>query len=215
MKPRNIPTLNNGDSKHRYLLDPGHGGIKDGEYQTPGKRSPQWEDGSQIFEGELNRDIASRIAEQLRSLCIDFDYTVAPNNPADLSLGSRAGKFNELFRQDDRHVFWSIHSNAGGGTGFEVYTYPNESYSDEVATILAEKFTEYFPDMPLRADHSDGDPDKESAFYVLRKTIGPAILAENLFMDTYDPDFLILDSEDGRQRIADMHVAAIREIEGV
>ena len=37
------------------LLDNGHGGIINGEYQTPGKRSPVWADGSQLFEGEFNR----------------------------------------------------------------------------------------------------------------------------------------------------------------
>ena len=39
------------------LLDAGHGGIIDGEYQTSGKRSPKWGDGSQYFEGKGNRQI--------------------------------------------------------------------------------------------------------------------------------------------------------------
>jgi N-acetylmuramoyl-L-alanine amidase len=202
-------------SKHRYVLDPGHGGIKDGVYQTPGKRSPKWDDGSQLFEGEFNRYLTALIAQQLQELQIDFCYTVAPNNPVDVTLGSRSGFFNELYRADTRHVFWSNHANAGGGTGFEVYTFPGESYSDELATILAESFRAYFPDLPLRADHTDGDVDKEAHFAVLKHTAGPAILAENLFMDTYDPDFLILNSIEGRQKLADMHVNAIRKIEGV
>ena len=55
--------LNNPTPKSNYLwiLDNGHGGIIDGEYQTAGKRSPIWEDGSQLFEGEFNRAIVDRL----------------------------------------------------------------------------------------------------------------------------------------------------------
>ena len=43
-------------SRLRILLDNGHG------QETPGKRSPVWADGSQLFEYEFNRDIVRRIA---------------------------------------------------------------------------------------------------------------------------------------------------------
>ena len=39
--------------KYTWLLDPGHGGMIDGEYQTAGKRSPEFEFG-QYFEGVGN-----------------------------------------------------------------------------------------------------------------------------------------------------------------
>lgn len=35
----------------------------------------------------------------------------------------------------------------------------------------------------MRTDLSDGDKDKESGFYILKHTIMPAVLTENLFMD--------------------------------
>ena len=43
----------------KILLDNGHG------YDTPGKRSPIWPDGSQLFEWEFNRvdKIASKLFE--------------------------------------------------------------------------------------------------------------------------------------------------------
>ena len=57
-------------------------------------------------------------------------------------------------------------------------------------------------------DYSDGDPDKESQFYILKHTKCPAILTENFFMDTKkDCDFIL--SNTGRNQIANMHVAAI------
>lgn len=37
------------------ILDAGHG------YNTKGKRSPVWSDGSQLFEWEFNRDVVKRI----------------------------------------------------------------------------------------------------------------------------------------------------------
>lgn len=39
------------------ILDAGHG------YNTKGKRSPVWSDGSQLFEWEFNRDVVKRIRE--------------------------------------------------------------------------------------------------------------------------------------------------------
>ena len=55
---------------------------------------------------------------------------------------------------------------------------------------------------------SNGNPGKESQFYILKNTLCPAVLTENFFMDTKkDCDFLL--SENGRELIADMHVEAI------
>jgi len=54
-------------SRYTWLLDPGHGGFIDGVYQTAGKRSPMFPDGSQVFEGEFNRDIVRRIIDLSRS----------------------------------------------------------------------------------------------------------------------------------------------------
>ncbi|MEF1204613.1 hypothetical protein [Photobacterium damselae] len=44
-----------------FILDAGHGGIINGQYQTEGKRSPIWDDGSQLFEGEFNRAVVKGI----------------------------------------------------------------------------------------------------------------------------------------------------------
>jgi N-acetylmuramoyl-L-alanine amidase len=35
----------------------------------------------------------------------------------------------------------------------------------------------------LRMDYSDGDPDFEQPFYILKHTLCPAVLTENLLMD--------------------------------
>ena len=43
------------------ILDPGHG------FNTEGKRSPVWEDGTQLFEWEFNRDIARAVKRSCRN----------------------------------------------------------------------------------------------------------------------------------------------------
>ena len=48
-------------SRYTWLLDPGHGGIIDGVYQTAGKRSPIFPDGSVLYEGEFNRSVVKHL----------------------------------------------------------------------------------------------------------------------------------------------------------
>ena len=49
-----VEAKDNDESNYLWILDNGHGGMIDGVYQTPGKRSPVWPDGTQLFEGEFN-----------------------------------------------------------------------------------------------------------------------------------------------------------------
>ena len=66
----------------------------------------------------------------------------------------------------------------------------------------------------MRKDtYSDGDVDKEANFWVLAKTVMPAILSENFFMTNYDNCHKYLMSEEGRDRIAKIHFQMIQEIE--
>lgn len=188
------------------LLDNGHG------KETAGKRSPIWSDGSQLFEWEFNRDIVRRIAEKLQADGIPYRVLVPEEN--DISLTERARRANEYAKEFNGKAYvLSIHANAGGGTGWEVYTSPGQTPSDAIATVFFEEAgREFVPDgWRMRSDYSDGDPDKEANFAILTKTTCPAILTENFFMDT-EKDCRFIMSEDGRERIANMHVAAIKRV---
>lgn len=187
------------------LLDNGHGGLINGEYQTPGKRSPVWDDGSQLFEGEFNRSIVARIVESLTSLIIPY-VIIAPET-RDVKLSTRVKRANEI--QDESCFYLSVHSNAGGGNGFEVFTSPGETTSDKIATIFGEEYKKTFPQKKLRTDYSDGDLDKEAAFTVIKKTRMPAVLTENFFMDNEEECKEILMTKQGRDLIAEFHVNAI------
>jgi N-acetylmuramoyl-L-alanine amidase len=188
------------------LLDNGHG------KETAGKRSPVWSDGSQLFEWEFNRDIVRRIAEKLQADGIPYRVLVPEEN--DVSLTERARRANEYAKEFNGKAYvLSIHANAGGGTGWEVYTSPGQTASDAIATVFFEEAgREFVPDgWRMRSDYSDGDPDKEANFAILTKTTCPAVLTENFFMDT-EKDCRFIMSEDGRERIANMHVAAIKRV---
>lgn len=193
-------------SKPIIILDNGHG------METPGKRSPIWDDGKQLFEYEFNRDVVRRISAALNERKIENVILVPEWN--DIPLADRAKRANDIAKGNKGGaILISVHANAGGGTGWEVYTSPGQTKADPLATMLyneAEK--EFAPDgWKMRADHFDGDPDKEAQFYILTKTTCPAVLTENFFMDT-EKDCRFIMSEDGRERIANMHVAAIKRV---
>lgn len=187
------------------LLDNGHGGLVNGQYQTSGKRSPVWNDGSQLFEGEFNRAIVARIIESLTALNISY-INIAPEH-RDVTLSTRIKRANNIQTSDCFYL--SVHANAGGGHGFEVFTSPGETLSDKIATIFGEEYRKVFPDKRLRADYTDGDIDKEADYAVVKKTRMPAILTENFFMDNEEECKDILMTKTGRDLIAEFHVNAI------
>jgi N-acetylmuramoyl-L-alanine amidase len=199
-------------SKYKYILDNGHGGMINGVYQTNGKCSPVWPDGRQLFEGEFNRDIVKRLSNMLTEANIQNFILVSEES--DISLAQRVIRANNInLGHNKQTVLVSIHANAGGGTGFEVHTYKGQSKSDKLATIFHQEMVKQFPTMKARGDWSDGEPDWDSDFAILRNTSMPAILTENFFMDTLTPDCELLMSDEGREKIAIAHYNAIMIIE--
>lgn len=185
------------------ILDNGHG------IETPGKRSPVWGDGSQLFEWEFNRDIVNRIMAKCSRAGIQAVKLVPET--FDVPLAERCKRANRWHDVNGESIVVSIHANAGGGTGFEVYTSPGETKADEIATALIDQLQQDFPEIKMRKDLADGDPDKEANFYILKHTKAPAILAENLFMDN-EQDCRLLMAEDFRERLADSYVEFLKKV---
>lgn len=187
-----------------FLLDNGHG------KETPGKRSPVWPDGSQLFEWSFNRDMVSRIKEKaIRSGLLVVELVPETEDVSLEERVRRANKWHDV--TNGRAVLISIHANAGGGMGFEVYTSPGITKADRIATVIFNGIKAAFPGMKMRTDESDGDPDKEAGFYILKNTRCPAVLVENLFMDNY-ADCRFLFQEDFKNRLADAYVEAMQKI---
>jgi len=202
------------DSKYLWIFDNGHGGIIDGVYQTAGKRSPIWSDGSQLFEGEFNRAIVKRLVKMCNEAGIDCINLV--DTEEDVSLSSRTTKANEIYRESEKPcIYVSVHANGfsdESANGWEVYTSTGQTKSDAIADVLYEKAKAEFPDHRMRKDTRDNDNDKEANFWVLAQTAMSAILSENFFM-TNEEECKLLMSEDGRDRIAKIHFEMIKELE--
>jgi len=203
--------LQMGKSNYLWLLDAGHGGLtKDGKYTTGPAKMFTFPDGVTVYEGVINRKIADLVYNALESKQIDF--ALVYDDVEDTPLSQRTMTADNVYRKDKRAVYLSVHSNAGGGSGFEIFTSPGQTKSDKIANIFCEIYQKRFPGFPFRADKSDGDADKEADFYVLRKTDCPALLVENLFFDNRtDANFLL--SPAGQKQIADCIVEAIETCE--
>lgn len=183
------------------ILDNGHG------INTQGKRSPVY-DGIQLFEYEFNRDIVNRITNKLREKGIE-PHILVPEIE-DISLSERVNRVKLLWKQTNKQCFLiSIHANAGGGTGWEAWTSFGQTESDTITNVFYNIAQRDLKGWSIRKDDTtDGDMDKEAAFYILHHTPCPAVLTENMFMDTLK-DFIYITSTQGREEIADLHVKAI------
>ena len=111
----------------------------------------------------------------------------------------------------------SLHLNAAGdgtkwmnATGWSCYTCRGQTESDKLADCLYQAAIKNFPGKRIRTDDSDKDPDWEENFYILRKSLCPAVLTENFFQDCLS-DVLFLHSKAGKQAVVDTHVEGIVE----
>lgn len=198
------------DKGYLWLLDPGHGGIDaNGKYTTGLKKMFDHGD-YKIYEGNINRVITKILVKMLTQAKIR--HVVIPDWVKDTPLKKRVDIADEYYRLNKEAIFLSIHSNAGGGHGNEIYTSPGQTKSDKVAQIFCEMYQKMLPDMRFRKDTSDHDDDKEAPFYVLRKTDCPAVLVENGFFDNRkDADFLR--STKGQIAYADTLFESIKLVE--
>lgn len=192
------------------LLDPGHGGVIDGIYQTdkgfnidkPGSYTKGYvhAPGVGIMEGEFNRAIVNRVKAMMFAAgypCVDI-----VNSQEDVPLKRRTQRANDYYyNETEGCILISIHANAGKGTGHETFTSPGETSADPLAEEMIDALIEGLP-IRLRADKSDGDHDKEARFWMVMQTVMPAMLVECGFMDRLEPDFELLMSEEGRDQIA-------------
>ena len=189
----------------KIFIDNGHG------LMTAGKRSPD----GQFREPFYNREIARRVVSDLRDRGLDAELLVSEDD--DISLVERVRRVNTAcFLLGKQNVILvSIHVNAAGNgskwlnaTGWSVYTCKGQTASDKLAECLCQAAIKNFPGRRIRTDMSDGDMDWEEGFYILRKSLCPAVLTENFFMDNHS-DLEYLQSRDGKQAVVDTHVEGI------
>ena len=143
------------------VIDPGHGGSDHGAT------------GYGLVEKNLNLSLAKAVQRNLNQY--ELEVVLTRENDTNPSLNARANYANNL----KADFFLSLHTNSGGGSGFESYVYSNApSSTTALRTILHTAIADYYS--------REGLPDrggKKENFAVLRETSMPSVLLENLFID--------------------------------
>ncbi|MDO3705934.1 N-acetylmuramoyl-L-alanine amidase [Micromonospora sp. C28SCA-DRY-2] len=148
----------------KVYIDPGHGGTDPGAV------------GNGLQEKALTLDISLQLRTILQA---NWAVDVRMSRTTDITRSL-------AYRTDDANawganLFVSVHINSGGGTGFESYRYPTA----DAATVNLHNAVHPKVLAAMRSVGSVTDRGPKTAnFHVLRETTMPAVLTENLFIDT-------------------------------
>ena len=160
------------------VLDPGHGGIDSGAV------------GNDLLEKNLNWVVANKIKEKLAKYNAQV-MVLQPSctNPRSTSADELTTPVREAIKLK-ADFFLSIHTNAGGGTGFESFVHNKANRTTDLIRNIIHDNT-----YPVFTKNNMPDRGKKRAnFYVLRKMQEagiPAMLIENGFIDNKkDAEFL-------------------------
>lgn len=188
------------------ILDNGHGNPP----LTGGKCSPD----KRIREYDWARDMVRRIAEKAKEAGIETHILVPEKT--DIKLNERTRRVNQICDEKGASncVLISVHINAAGADGkwhnargWTEWVAPKSSQNSKtLARLLYIEAT--------RANLKGNRADSPSCYWVgnfaiVRDTKCPAVLTENLFMDN-EEDAAFLESEDGKEIIANLHIEAIK-----
>lgn len=179
--------------KYTWLIDSGHGGIfSDGKYPTAPSKMFQHGPDKIFYEGQFNRIVKhGLIAELFRLGKTDKVIDVCPTN-LDLSLNVRCDIVNALDNAYDDCILLDLHSNAGGGTGIEVFAHPSSGRSQNFGNVFGQVMKDSFPGVKFRPGNDQ--LCKTANFQMLRETNCPAILPEFMFYDHYEDYIKLTDS---------------------
>lgn len=179
------------------------------------KMSPKKEDGTRFYEYQSNRRIARKLSMELDKLGVEYEYTIHPDDRNDMSLQNRVGKANAVAYKEGKNnvLFISLHSDALGmgdkwydANGYSIFTSVGDTKSDKYAKVFEEVAKEKLEPYKKKVRGL-----YEKNFYVLKHTICPAILLEQLFYSN-EEDLEFLESDDGVKVLVDIIVEAIKRI---
>ena len=169
----------------RIMIDPGHAGRN----VDPGAVNQS----TGLQEADVALFVSKLVETQLLAAGHTVKLTRTEWEPAETDdLDYRPSLSNDW----GADLFVSIHCNSAvspNAAGYEVWTSPGDTEGDALATCIYAQIAIEFPDRTGRADYSDGDPDKESRFYVLVHTNAPACLVEMAFISNDEEAALLSD----------------------
>lgn len=169
----------------RIVLDPGHAGRN----IDPGAVNQK----TGLKESDITLIVAKLVEKYLRAVGYEVKLTRTEWEHAETDdLSYRTALANDW----GADIFISLHCNSAANKsakGYEVWTSPGDTLGDRLATCIYKQIAAEFPDRAGRTDYSDGDPDKESRFYVLIHTDAPACLVEMAFISSDEEAALLAD----------------------
>ena len=189
----------------KILIDNGHG------IQTKGKRSPN----GKLLEYAYTRELARQIVKILKSRGYDSELLVPEDDDIPLSERVRRTNAHCQVLGKSNVILISLHLTAAGdgtrwmnATGWSCYTCKGQTESDRLADCLYKAAEQILKNQVIRTDYArDGDPDWEESFYILRKSLCPAVLTENFFMDSANVYYLM--SEIGKLALVNTHIEGV------
>lgn len=169
-------------------IDAGHG------MSTAGKRCLKSIDPNQTREWYLNDRIADRLQELLAAYNCKVIRVDDTTGAKDIALSARVRTANNV----KADVYISIHHNAGinGGSGGGTVVFYCSSQKERPGQA-ADLYHAIVSETGLRGNRSQAVIEK--SFYVIKKTIMPAFLIENGFMDSLNDTPVILTSAHGEK----------------
>lgn len=187
------------------IIDNGHG------KNTLGKCAPD----KSLFEWQWTREIAAMLCMRLYGINTIQTVILVPEEH-DISLKERVRRVNTIVHDakiaGKEVLLISIHINAAGhGTwknanGWSVWVANNASEKSKQFAQIA-----YSEALSLHLKGNRVVPKEQywtSNFYILKNTLCPAVLTENMFMDNQE-DVQFLNSEKGKEMIVKLHYNAI------
>ena len=187
------------------IIDNGHG------KNTPGKCAPD----KSLFEWQWTREIASMLCMRLYGINTIQTIILVPEEH-DVSLKERVRRVNTIVHDakiaGKEVLLISIHINAAGhgtwknASGWSVWVANNASEKSKLFAQIA-----YSEALSLHLKGNRVVPKEQywsSNFYILKNTLCPAVLTENMFMDNQE-DVQFLNSEKGKEMIVKLHYNAI------
>lgn len=177
----------------KIYIDAGHGGTDPGA----------------VGNGLQEKDLTLAISKKIKDLLNVYDNTqvkLSRTSDKTLSLGQRTADANKW----GADLLVSVHINAGGGQGYEDFTY-NAQYNGKERTTA---YQNIINDEVIKATEFSNRGKKQSNFHMVRESVMPAILTENGFIDNRS-DADKLKSDDFINKIAQGHVNGIVKIFGL
>jgi len=158
----------------KIFWDKGHGGVDSGA----------------VGNGLMEKTLTHKIVEYAMAY-MSANYTVFEQRTSRVgdtypSLGERARMANAW----GADLFISVHINAGRGNGYESYVFTK--VNDKTVAFQNVLNAEIMAAMRKFGDIKahGGDDTKQANFQVLRETNMPAVLTENLYIDSSDASYL-------------------------